>query len=334
MKNKSIKYIVGALAFIFVVTSCSNNEDAIATLQPANQGILTFSSEQEFQSTLEKVSSMKPEQRLEWEKSKGFKSFGAICDEIYKGIDPTKFKSLQQVKDTVAKLSAYLEIGQNDEGKSYVDPKESANPMRYLINKDKMYIIKDSVYKQFDNGSVVMNVSKIEELKQLKSIENVQSDKSLNVIRKVVNEVDVSSFERWSEKRKYVNLIQGNQTYALRVRLSTYKSDDGNKSYLYTNCTYNNYKWTLFTFWADERSQTSLYVEIWTYNDVSMFGQWLDWSRNNYSSGESYTKIMENDAAHPNADNYVGHFGKPYFTHYIVSASNWAGCTISETYNR
>lgn len=63
MKYKINKYVLGMLVFTFVFTSCSKNEDALATVQSNKQDILIFSTEEEFNETLAKVNAMTKTER-------------------------------------------------------------------------------------------------------------------------------------------------------------------------------------------------------------------------------------------------------------------------------
>lgn len=335
MKNNFIKLSLGVV-LTFAFMSCNNNEELAGVKPQSTQStsdILIFKSDAEFDSTFQKVNAMSVEARSSWEKSKGFKSFGTTCDQVYGGINPENFKSLQQVKDTVAKLGEYLEIGQTKEGQYFVDPKESGNPMRYLINKDKMYIIKDSVFKKFDEGTVVMSTSAIEELKKVKSIKNLQASKNMIVRRNVANIDTRSSVEFSNEIYSYVNFIQGKRHFMLRVKLNTWQVTSDSKSYRYIQYSYSNYKMTAWVYW-DERQQVSSTVSAYGSDAKSLWGQMLDYRGYTYSYGESSSNTIENDAAHPFANNYQSTFGDPYFLSYNIYAKSDRGCFINVTYTR
>ena len=326
MKIKLTKALIAILSVTFALTSCSKTSDELASVASTKQDILTFKTVEEFNTTVQKVNSMKPEERSAWEKSKGFKSFGTICDEVYNRIDPTKFKSLQEVKDTVAALNVYLEMGQNKDGKFYVDPKENSNPNRNLINIDKMYIIKDSVFKQFDNGIVAASISNIEKLKQMKSIEVAKTDCSVSIRQKTITYGYASGnylnyFEQWG--------VNGN--YAIRIRLNTYLIQ-GLRQHDYT---FNNYKWTLWTYWGDYLSHTSSNLHTTTSDDYVIDpGNPYSAIGHRPSMGAYY---CTNDYAVTCTFQYITPSlisNTPYYTHIDVYASNGQSCVINETYNR
>ena len=103
MKIKLIKALIAILSVSFALTSCSKTSDELASVASTKQDILTFKTTEEFNATVQKVNSMKADERVAWEKSQGFKSFGTICDEFYATIEPQNFKTIEQVNDFVAK---------------------------------------------------------------------------------------------------------------------------------------------------------------------------------------------------------------------------------------
>jgi len=91
-------FTIAIIAIIFVLSSCEKDE--VAQSQPqasTTKDILTFATQEDFDKTLAKVNAMTKEERLAWEKEQGFKSFGTMCDEFYETIDPSSFKSLEEV---------------------------------------------------------------------------------------------------------------------------------------------------------------------------------------------------------------------------------------------
>ena len=149
MKIKNIKYILSVLITIFALTSCDKEELNVAESQTAlKQSILTFSTQEEFTNTMDKVNAMSKVQRLNWEKEQGFKSFGTICDEFYETINPEQFKSIEEVKSFVAKNADKIELYTSSDGETYCVTKDFRNTKRYLINRDKEYKIGVTTYKE------------------------------------------------------------------------------------------------------------------------------------------------------------------------------------------
>lgn len=52
------------------------------------EGILSFKSYEEFTSTLDRLSKMTTEERIGWEKSQDFISFGTMCNDFYNQVEP------------------------------------------------------------------------------------------------------------------------------------------------------------------------------------------------------------------------------------------------------
>ena len=141
MKARLTKLILSVFVITFTLTGCSKDEGIISSTASSKQDILTFATIDEFNETLQKVNSMKPEERIAWEKEQGFKSYGTICDEFYKTVNPESFKNIDEVKIFVKKNSDKIELYTSSDGEIYCITKYFKNPKRYLLNKDKQYKI-------------------------------------------------------------------------------------------------------------------------------------------------------------------------------------------------
>src|ERR1035437_8784119 len=244
MKIKFIKYILGALAFTFVLVGCSKNEDALSTVASNKQDILIFKTAEEFHTTLNKVDSMKPEERIGFEKSKGFKSFGTICDDFYATINPDKFKSETEALTFITSNSQYIQILNHSDSSKCCVTKEFRNPTRYLMNENKMYIIGNTAFKQFDEGCISTDISNIEALK-VSNAANFGSDLS-----------------DWDNKTTYA-------TFRIEISLGTHKLYNGD-TYRNTSCTIKNYKRTAGIFWFVDRICTYA-IHVTTFDWYGLF---------------------------------------------------------------
>jgi hypothetical protein len=323
MKNKLTKYVLGILAITFVMTSCSKNEDALATVASTKQDILTFKTVEEFNTTVQKVNTMKPEERIAWEESNGFKSFGTICDEVYKRIDPTKFKSLQEVKDTVNALSDYLEMNQNADGQYYVDLKECSNNARYLLNKDKMYIIGNIAYKSLGEELISDNICNIEKLKSRNS-SNLTDNIAKKGIRASIPAGRFANQDIWG-----ASVTVSGQKYVMRVVLETKPYDYQTRLDRYT---FYNYKWTLWTYWGDYLSHTTSNIITITISDPSAWQ--ISQGIQAYSFRSTYN---QNDEYYVTRTLYsrmteTAEGLSTYFLYYNIDAGNWQGAKVQVTY--
>ena len=221
-------------------------------------------------------------------------------------------------------------MGQYKDGKFYVDPKENLNPNRNLINIDKMYIIKDSVFKQFDNSIVAASIANIEKLKQMKSIEVAKTVGCVSIRQKTITYGYaygnyINYFEQWG--------VNGN--YAIRIRLNTDLVANG-MGYLRRHYyTFNNYIWTAWTYWGDYKSHTFSNLSTTTADDYvidpnnpfSAIGHRI--SEGSYYCADDFAVTCTFNYTQPSWTSNT-----PYYTHIYINASNARDCVINETYNR
>lgn len=327
MKNNLKIYFLGILAFTFALTSCDKNEDAIATLQPTNQDILTFSNEQEFNNTLAKVSAMKPEERSAWEKSKGFKSFGTICDEFYATIEPQSFKTMEDVNAFVAKNNDKIQIYTSAAGDKYCEVKEFDNSSRYLMNKDKMYIVGDSVIRKFNEGIVSTNIANIDVLRKAKSFSDLKSVSTPAIFKAQPTTViaTANNIEVYDEGDVNDGWFGAKQSYRLVVRLKAEDANKDNMTYTHYKIQVANYVWHAVLFSVSRKTgyDITMYTECnWglrpspTFHETtSYFGpQWIT----TYDALE-YLKLIDSERS---TDTGV------YITECYVNASNDKNCLI------
>ncbi len=160
MKNNILKSILILTLISFIgLQSCEK-----AKLNIDENDLLKFENDNEFNNELLKVISMNTSELKGYEESKGYKSFGRTCDEVYADIDFEDFKSHEELVSYINSVSDYLQIVE-DEGELYVEPKFDNNIFRYLMNEDKMYAIGNRVYKGIENYTISSDIEHIEILK-------------------------------------------------------------------------------------------------------------------------------------------------------------------------
>jgi len=195
MKFKITKCIFAVLAFTFVLTGCSNeNEEGELSIASEKLDILTFATQEDFDKTLVKVNAMTKEQRKAWEKEQGFESFGTICDEFYETIDPVNFKSKEEVNAFVAKNSDKIEFYTSSDGENYCVTKDFRVTEKYLLNKKQACKIESKVVVFSSNSSTVQS--------------------SLFMSKAATNEV--------TEVEAYGNNTIGSDTYRIHAWMDTY----------------------------------------------------------------------------------------------------------------
>lgn len=331
MKIKLTKYILAVLAITFALTSCSKNEDALATIASNKQEILSFKNSEEFLATLNKVDSMKSEERTVWEKSKGFKSFGSICDDFYASIDADKFKSKEEALSFISANSQYIQILNHSDSSKCCVTKEFSNPTRYLMNANEMYIIGSTAYKQFDEGCISTDIANISVLKMAKDINSLKSNPAFVVqntsnkapIQKSTNYNGVgNSFFDWDNKTTYA-------TFRIEIYLDT---KDGSIiingitwTTRNTSCIIKNYKQSAGIFWSIQR-YTTYNVNLWTaeLNNASPV---------NYPYTRTNQIIDTYSVPWPPYQRVTGlQLLFPYFNSVTYSANNDEGCKVGHTY--
>jgi hypothetical protein len=215
MKIKTVKYIFSVLVIIFAFTSCDKEEVTINQSQiGTTKDILTFATQEDFDKTLAKVNAMTKEERLEWEKEQGFKSFGTICDEFYDNIDFEKFKSIEDVRNLDPK-NQYLDIYMSS-GNYNIEPKEMVSKEKFIANNERMFIISNRVYKIVESKLVSANVSNISSLKLIESFDKASSNPifELNNPLKISNRLKIKTSELH-------NLEAKNSNYKTEFRYQT-----------------------------------------------------------------------------------------------------------------
>lgn len=158
---------------LFALVSCDKEEVSITdNTKVTEQEILTFATQEEFELTLAKVNAMTKEERLLWEKEQGFKSFGTICDEFYESIDFESLKSIDMLKtmDTNKLIKIY-----SFEKETIIEPIEIDAKERFLMNKNKMYIVSNMVFKIVDSKQISTSISHIEALSEINSFNDFLS---------------------------------------------------------------------------------------------------------------------------------------------------------------
>jgi hypothetical protein len=328
MKVRLIKYILGISAITFVMTGCSKNEDELASVVSNKQDILTFKTAEEFNTTIQKVNSMKLDERVAWEKSQGFKSFGTICDEFYKTIEPQNFKNIQEINDFIAKNNDKVQIYSNEAGDKYCEVQEFDNSARYLMNKDRMYIIGSKAIKKFNECSVSTDIVNIEALKKAKNYSDFKSNSSESTVKYNSQKISSGDYGQYQEnyheavvERKGLFGIKYYTTYRLVVRLRAENIFDGYNTFNHYGINVANYYWS-GVLWL---------LPVDTKYNVIMSSADLDPSHNftHVKYVTNYTSIQEVNPLDDMLYIFGGYVNtQVHITSYNIDASNTYGCTI------
>ena len=93
MKRNLLKTVIILLAVTFVISCNKENNFKVET-----NDLVNFQNVEEFNQELKKVISLSLDELIAYEDSKGYKSFGRTCDEIYESIDFEKFNSFKELE--------------------------------------------------------------------------------------------------------------------------------------------------------------------------------------------------------------------------------------------
>jgi hypothetical protein len=184
--------------------------------------ILTFATQEDFDKTLAKVNAMTKEERLAWEKEQGFKSFGTICDEFYATIQPENFKSLEEVQVFVARNSDKIKLDTDNNGQISCYTQEYDNNKRYLLDKNRMFIVGNKAYKSFENGiEVSVDASLTNRISTVKDY-NLLAENGIIEFEKVKFKANTATNEDQYFERTEQKSI-GTKNYRTNVRVEATK---------------------------------------------------------------------------------------------------------------
>ncbi|MFV0392270.1 MAG: hypothetical protein ACK5KP_10370 [Paludibacteraceae bacterium] len=219
------------------------------------EGILSFKNYDEFSSTLSQVIRMTDEERIRWEKSQGFESFGTVCDNFYRNIDPSLFSSRYEVDNFIKTHSKYVQLYEDHTG-MYFEIQEFNNPERFLMNSDKMFVIGNQVFKKINETYATTSIENLDKIKKISNISFIKSNSNIilenNFNVQKAPSAFVTSAEDWA------NAKIGNDTYRLRVWIETfYLSNWGPESRV--TLTLRSYTRWLAIYWGLEAPVTATF---------------------------------------------------------------------------
>lgn len=324
MRKISFVRLCLSVLILFSTFACEKN-DVIPSKETTTQsdyvvvdGVLTFSSDEACQRTVEMVNKMTEEELLAWEKSINFRSLGTIADQFYYSIDFDKFSSLEELIGFFNNNSDKLLV-ENKNGEYYFEPSKMGNVNRYIINEDGIFVIRNMAYKELANRIVSVPINKINELKSVSNTSNkeypmfIGAPDDYNSPGTVVEHFNINS------KYKMVATLGS-------VINNTYTLFEGAHSRHELRLILKNYVKNIFGGWSAHRSTTSCYIKI--------IGSYEGGSQQTY---ENYFSEVLDDSFECGIGTFLssGFFVpniQTYLRYYKIEASNWKGCVIYETH--
>ncbi len=166
-----------------VLISCEKNSQDLILNNIQDQTVPQFSSLDEAYSSIEMLMNMNRDERIEWEKAHGYKSFHTKCEEVYALVRDSKFETKEEVFAKVAEYGDYLQILEDD-GEFEVEDVLYNSIYKYIIDENRFFRAENMFYKVFDQAIVGTNESNIQRLRDLSGEEifSLSSDPAFDVI--------------------------------------------------------------------------------------------------------------------------------------------------------
>lgn len=153
---------LGFFLILFAIgfSACNNEQLIEPKAEVQCENMLYFDSFEEMNTELEKVMNMTYEERLVWEKSKGFTSIELEAERLYESIDFEQFESAEQVYEFIESNKDKLLIDVDEEGNKVITTVLSDNPFRFFANRENLFQIQNYICKIFDEGVVGIDQSR------------------------------------------------------------------------------------------------------------------------------------------------------------------------------
>lgn len=170
-----MKYFkVISVLILFAVVSCSKDidntsvnkstEDNSFAMSSGTNGILTFSTIEEFTSDLVLINQMTEEELSNYQTANSYQSWGYYCDNLYNTIAKDSLNP-DLIESNVNLNNTYIELIDEDNGDKTLSAKFENSAIYYIMNTDRMYIIDNMAYKVFAEGILATDISHINNLK-------------------------------------------------------------------------------------------------------------------------------------------------------------------------
>lgn len=143
---------------------------------------MVFNDAEEYVSTIRFLYKANHEERIAWEESKGFVSLGRASDEMYLSLNKEKL-TVEDLRKIIDLYPGYFQLLQEENGEYTFESALWDNIDRYLVNKDMIYQIGNTVYKVLNSGTVSSSLRNEAELKLINdfNIESYQNKPQYNI---------------------------------------------------------------------------------------------------------------------------------------------------------
>jgi len=247
----------------------------------SNQGILAFSSFEEFKNTLKAVQNFTLDQRLAWEQEMGFTSFGTLANQVYESVSEMEFNSEDEFYSFVELNSDYLQIVEDENEDKEIEysllTKEYINSERWLMNENRMYIIDTLVYRFYDdNMAVVTKLDNVSALARFNSLEEVPKKEDYMVYSHIIySSPNGSSYpEPFNNYNKQVVSLKNKEKDIMRIEFGAFTKTTWSgepwsglningevRHYYVVNC-YKARKIWFFTFYTPTTGEVNFMLKL------------------------------------------------------------------------
>lgn len=189
MKRTNVKLGLFALLSVMFFTSCTKNtilKNFVSEENPSGkdvpvyssstfrgienqEGMLVFQSVDQLFELANKLEEFSDEERLMFEKTHSFESFGTLADKFYCSVNFEAISSIEELEVLKKEHGYWVEVDYDDkiENEPSVFPADLSMIERWIMNKDKMYIVGKDVYKHFNDGMVAVTPNEPSNVKRL-----------------------------------------------------------------------------------------------------------------------------------------------------------------------
>jgi hypothetical protein len=146
---------------LFIILSSCNKEEEIknsnddllgSTKKAVSPNVRCFENYDELYEEILTLSEMSFVDLCAYETLNGFNSFGKSSEKVYYSIiESDTSLSYAEVSEYVSEYSDYLGLEEDSIGEYYFEPKMSCSIYRYIMNKDRIFQVGDTLFKIFDN---------------------------------------------------------------------------------------------------------------------------------------------------------------------------------------
>ena len=238
---KKLFYIAFIAITSILFLSCNNNESIIENNTSGLNRILSFENEEELNETIDNIYSVGARS---WSTNSNFRSFGNITDDFYSSIDIEQFTTTEEAISFIQNNNQYIQLVEDENGDLYCEVVEFDNPMRYIMNENKMYIVGDTVYRLLEKQYVTSHIEDIEELKTVTNINQITNSR-LRVKEQAKTEFTLrSSYRTKASGQSDVKI--SNQNYRLKAEIETRRT---NQTSFRTILSVGHYDRLLMIYW-------------------------------------------------------------------------------------